>query len=431
MKISKYNYIFEANGEYFAFNAISDRFVSISNKISQLLKSGDVNRIKGEALEILSKRKFLIPDDFDEYQSLISEYEKNIDSNVYHLTLLPTLDCNVNCWYCFEKQHEGSRLNKVISEAIVAHIKYILLHKSQIDKFVVTFFGGEPLLYFKEDVYPLLIKIQNLIKLHSKKVTFLFVTNGLELSDENIQLMKKVNVNFQISIDGYKKKHDAVKKMKSDSQISTYDRVMKNVRVLASELDTHINLRINYDNNTLHHVVEIIEDIKNIPKNKVTIHFERVWQTTKQYNLNNEELKNVFETFLQNGFSISYLNLFRRSHSCRASLKNQSVISYDGNVYKCSGRDFTSELKEGVLRTNGEIKWFPEKLHKRLSIKTYDNVKCRDCKLLPLCWGPCCQKQLEISIDEIDKKCQANSMEMPIDSYLYFRMKSEQNMLKV
>lgn len=429
MKASIYNHILNTKDGLIAFNSVTDCFISISDDIRKCLVNGNVNAIKGEALDILLERHFVIPDEVDELQSLIDEYEDAIDSNVYHLTLLPTLDCNVNCWYCFENQQKGSRLSKIISEAILAHIKYLLSDRSEIETFVVTLFGGEPLLYFKEELYPLLIEMKRLLDSSSKKVKFFFVTNGVCLTAENIQLLKDLKPGFQISIDGYKKKHDTVKRIKGREEVSSYDLVMKNISLLASNLDTTINLRINYDNNTLNHITDVIDSIKDIPRNKISIHLERVWQTTDQCNTDNDRFKKVIETFIENGFYVTYLNYFRKSISCKASQKNEMVISYDGSVYKCSGRDFTQEMKEGVLRTDGTIKWLTEKLDRRLSIKTYDNPKCKGCKMLPLCWGPCCQKQMEslLAGEDMDYWCQLHALEIPFDDYLYYRMKSKLN----
>lgn len=52
-----------------------------------------------------------------------------------------------------------------------------------------------------------------------------------------------------------------------------------------------------YEDNTLHHLTEIIDSIKDIFRNRITIHFERVWQTIEHCSSNNEELKTVFRTF--------------------------------------------------------------------------------------------------------------------------------------
>ena len=101
--------------------------------------------------------------------------------------------------------------------------------------------------------------------------------------------------------------------------------------------------------------------------------------------------------------------------------ENELVVSYDSKIYKCTGRDFTCSLQEGELSIDGTIIWDEEKLDKRLSIKTYDNPMCRKCKLLPMCWGPCCQKQIENNNNNLDKYCQLNHMEMSLDDYILFR----------
>lgn len=429
MKTSIYNHIFDTQEGTFAFNSITDSFISISEEIKKRLIAGNVDTIKGEARDILLERHFIVPDEENELQTLMDEYEKAIDSNVYHLTLLPTLDCNVNCWYCFENQQKGSRLHPVISNSIVAHIKYLLANRPHIEIFVVTLFGGEPLLYFKEELYPLLMEMKQLLSVNNKTAKFFFVTNGVCLTLDNILLLKDLEPNFQISIDGYKQKHDTVKKIKGREGISSYDLVMENISLLVANLNSHINLRINYDNNTLNHITDIIDSIKDIPRNKVSIHLERVWQTTDQCSTDNVRFKKAIETFIENGFYVTYLNYFRKSTSCKASQENQAVISYDGSVYKCSGRDFTREMKEGILRTDGTIKWLTEKKGRRLSIKTYDNPKCKGCKMLPLCWGPCCQKQLESlsTGEDLNYWCQLHALEISLDDYLYYRMKSKLN----
>lgn len=60
-------------------------------------------------------------------------------------------------------------------------------------------------------------------------------------------------------------------------------------------------------------------------------------------------------------------------------------------------------------------------LKKRLKIKTYDNDMCRNCKFLPLCWGPCCQKQLESPQNDLTRYCQKQNMELSIADYVRYR----------
>ena len=150
---------------------------------------------------------------------------------------------------------------------------------------------------------------------------------------------------------------------------------------------------------------------------------ERVWQTSPEKEVF-YKIKDVLNLFMVNGFAVSYMNLARRSYSCKSGKVDQAIISYNGDVYKCSGRDFTNELREGVLQDNGCIKWDNLKLEKRLSQTTYDNEYCISCKLLPLCWGPCNQKLLETP-GNILRYCQLRNMELSLDEYVEYRFNNE------
>jgi uncharacterized protein len=193
--------------------------------------------------------------------------------------------------------------------------------------------------------------------------------------------------------------------------------------MLTDYYDVYINLRINYDNNTLNHIEEVIKDIIDIDPNKLSIHLEKVWQLTGSED-KQVRIKDVVRMIMANGFRVSYMNLFRKEYSCKAGKRNQAVISYNGDVYKCTGRDFTEHTREGRLQPDGIIKWEDAKLRKRLSIKTYDNEHCANCKLLPLCWGPCCQKLLETP-DDVLRYCQLKHMDMSLEDYIIYRFNNK------
>lgn len=78
---------------------------------------------------------------------------------------------------------------------------------------------------------------------------------------------------------------------------------------------------------------------------------------------------------------------------CYADKKNEAVINYNGNVYKCTARDFSEENKYGELSEDGTINW-NEKLTKWENIKIQSKA-CQNCRILPLCGGGCHQINLE------------------------------------
>lgn len=416
MKNSYYNISVPlSEGKILLFNTLRNKSVLLAKDIETLIETG----INSEYYSLLYENGFIVEDDIDEFSFIEAFYDKSINSSVYDLTIIPTLDCNLRCWYCFEKHIIGSRLTPKVSNNIQILAKSIL-DSNEITELKVTLFGGEPLMYFKEEVYPLLKDIQEYALKVGKNTFFNFITNGVCITEEVVPLFERLGASFQISIDGYRNKHNKVKR--NCSIPNPYDVVMKAIHLLSERYDARINLRINYDNETLSHIEEVIKDIIDIKRKNIRIHLERVWQT-REDKKNPLNIKKVIDLFLLNKFYVTYLNMIRLGNSCKASQKNQSVVSFDGRVFKCTGRDFTSELQEGEL-TDGQIVWNEEKLQKRMNIITYRNSKCMKCKFLPLCWGPCCQKLLE-NPDDVEKYCQLNNMEMSVEDFIKYRINNE------
>jgi len=81
----------------------------------------------------------------------------------------------------------------------------------------------------------------------------------------------------------------------------------------------------------------------------------------------------------------------------------QSVINYNGDVFKCTARDFADRINRvGYLSNDGIIYW-DSNLHKlRFNKSSIENEFCSECKFVPLCFGSCSQKRIEL--DSMDKQ---------------------------
>jgi uncharacterized protein len=424
MKESDYNLYTQIRGKTLYFNTLSGSFVFMPPRLHTLVRSGAFGEMSEQELQTLTENHLLVDDDENERQGLIKEYEETVseDSALYQLTLLPSLDCNLRCWYCFETHVTGSRLDRQTQDAIFNHAEQVA-RRENIKYIQVELFGGEPLLYFEEELYPLLSRIKTCVEGLEKYVSFFFVTNGVCIAEEMIPLFADLKASFQISIDGYREKHNKVKKIPHSDE-DVYARIMRTIHLLTGAYETYINLRINYDNQTLHHIEEVVKDVLDVDPRRLGIHLERVWQTNLAERQTGYDMNRILAFIMANGFTVSYTNLHRKAVSCKASNRNQSVISWNGDVYKCSGRNFTPAHREGKLLPDGSIAWETEKLQKRLDILTYDNEDCLKCKLLPLCCGPCCQKQLDTP-GEIRRYCQERLMEISLDDFLVYRFTNE------
>ncbi len=430
MKCSEYNYYVSTDKGDLIYNTIGDSFVFLPLGQSKKLKEHDWNFFTGDQISSFRKANIVIDKDVDERAFLMKEYDVAHRSPIYYLTLLPTLDCNVKCWYCFERLKKGSRLLPNTKDAILKHINHVMRENSGIRKLAVELFGGEPLLYYQEDMHDLLKEIKRIVINAGKSFNLLLVTNGINLTSETINLLAEFSPHVQISIDGERNTHNKVKRLPNAPHISVYDKVMKNISELSKLPNIYINIRINYDDNTLPLIPSIIKNLKEIDRSKIGIHLERIWQTIKPNEMaNNDVLRKVILQLLNAGFYVTYMNFFRKGYSCKASKINQAVISYDGHVYKCTGRNFTDTFSDGVLNDDGRIVWKKEKWEERTLINTHKIEICKECKLLPLCWGPCCQKHLECKRDglKIEDKCQLNHLELPMDEYILFRFLSQTN----
>lgn len=422
MKESYYNLYAPCNTGVLCFNTYYDNYLVMNSQTYNLIQNGKYGEINMTTLKVLQENGFIIENDTDEYSNLVQEYHKTDTSGTFNLTLLPSLDCNVRCWYCFEKHITGSHLPSQQQDILFKYTQNIL-NRDDISIIHFSLFGGEPMLYFKEEVAPLLFKVKDYAKKIGKDIRVSIVTNATCITQDIIPMLAELNATFQISIDGYREKHNSIKKSPQFKE-GTYDIVMKTIHDLTNAYDSRINLRINFDNHTFKHLHSVVNDIQDIDKKKIRIHLERVWQTTPSDNSTGIYLKEFINDMLRKNFRLSYLNFSRRTYSCFMDLKNNVVISYNGDVYNCTGRDFTDTHKEGLLTSDGDIEWEQEKLQKRAAIKTYDNPTCTRCKFLPQCWGLCKQKILEHP-NKVEQMCPLKAMELSMDDYITYRFNNE------
>lgn len=239
-----------------------------------------------------------------------------------------------------------------------------------------------------------------------------------------IREIGELNPYFQITLDGNKTRHDMIRIWKQNNK-GTYDNIIKAIHLITQQIAKHkdsgdpvLTLRINYDNQTLKVLSGVLDDIKDIDRNKICIHFERVWQTRVAID---EEQKHLlletFANFIKEGFVISHGIFKRKKISCPSDTNSFYIVNYDGTLHKCNGRTLGVKTKEGVLSNDGQLLWDKQKYDKRLNLKTFENPVCISCKMLPLCMGPCTQKMMEEG--GFSKNiCNINSIDIPINDYL-------------
>src|SRR2546430_1013703 len=65
------------------------------------LFSGDAEMIDPELLDVLKSKEFLVPEDQDEFEHIMSvNASKKEQSNFLSMTIQPTANCQLGCHYC-------------------------------------------------------------------------------------------------------------------------------------------------------------------------------------------------------------------------------------------------------------------------------------------------------------------------------------------
>lgn len=323
-----------------------------------------------------------------------------IDENPksYQLTINPTISCNFKCWYCYENHYKTQMEESVLisTKRLIAKI----MQNPELEFFNLSFFGGEPLLYYWKIVLPILEHFNLCKKKFPKISTFIhFTTNGYLLNERMITNLKEQQVSsFQITLDGTREEHDQTRFPYKGGK--SYDKITRNVIALLQN-GFHVTLRLNYTAKNAERMKEIIPlfiRLSNQEKKNLIVDFQQVWQDRDSQNEQNERtqayIEECIDLFAEQQIMTSHHYHNYVWDSCYADKKNSAVINYNGDVYKCTARDFSTANREGYLSSNGEIIWNLDKYRLRRTIRL-SRTECQQCRIAPLCGGACAQKQIE------------------------------------
>lgn len=314
--------------------------------------------------EIIIKHKIL--------QKLSSE-------RVLRLTINPTLDCNLRCWYCYEDHNRKNYMDKETMQSIYEFVKSKMTDKLEIVN--LAFFGGEPLLAANKIAIPIAQEIVSICKKAGKQVSLHFTTNGTLLTSSVVNQIAELQIpsSFQIAFDGSRKLHNHTKKW---GGLSSYDIVLENIdNILQKQMA--INVRCNYTSSNIKSFYYLIDDIMSLSNQNnslISITLQRVWQEPATKELY-QETKKMEEYIYSLGFKGGMGDSTCAQNYCYADYDNSFVVNYNGDVFKCTARDFKPIHRYGRLTHDGRLRI--ENESKTSSMRFKD--ACNECSLLPIC----------------------------------------------
>lgn len=181
---------------------MSNSFVLLDEDTHEIFENfppNEIDEIKFNNPNLFQKlveSKILIEDDFDEMQYVLEQRNKMMSNyELYNIVVNTTLDCNLDCWYCYESKIKGSRLTQEVIDAIKNNI---ILHWEDTNYIAlkISFFGGEPFLCF-EGIKQLLDFANKFCMERNIELIADFTTNATLITQEHIDYLKQFRCHFR------------------------------------------------------------------------------------------------------------------------------------------------------------------------------------------------------------------------------------------
>jgi uncharacterized protein len=393
---SRYNFAVHVDERALIYNALSGALFEVSPELyvhvaSSITAEPDtVPTLPDDELAALAGGRFVLDRDANELEYLKLRHMRAVFANTLHLIILPTLECNLSCWYCTQN-HPPGRMNARTRQAIVRLAARRL--EQDVGRVHLDWFGGEPLLCF-DDVFAISRDIKTRCADRNRGFDNSITTNASLITDEMIGGFDEIDLRtFQITLDGSQRTHDETKKLKSGR--GTYDRIIANIEALCERLaGVCITLRVNYSDALLPGLQDsLIGCLSKTAKQRCHLSFQRIWQTVSGETGCADCIQDQFASFTAAGYATP-TDAFRPliGTKCYVDRFNEVVVNWDGTIHKCTARNFSQP--SGELDDKGDITWLPTEVL-RYTRFPYENEVCLNCRVLPLCMGPCSQKFMD------------------------------------
>ena len=388
MKSSKYIFILPYDKDRtIVFNGFTKHFMLLKKEVLDsviiILQSPDEYKDSHPIIiDLLKSKEFIIDDDFDELAQLQAERSIFVNSKEYKTTILSTFNCNYNCWYCVQK-HVKKDVNTEQMDLIVKHVKTYLT-ENNIESYVLSWFGGEPLMepnfinYVSDTLYNFCIN-------NNVEFSGAITTNGALMNEKTIKLLLNNHIDYyHITIDGDKQTHDKIKHQEGED--SSFVTILQNiVKLLELNERANVTLRLNYTIKTIKSN-NLISDINSIIpaklRHRISVDMHKVWQIN-ECSIPIKDLGLLVKKFYDSGYNINTDHIFS---ICYVDKVHHNTIYYNGGVDKCDNHEV--DRLRGYIDSTGHIIWHKEPIIDKVNPLDNENC-CHQCKYYPLCYACC------------------------------------------
>src|SRR5713101_5580213 len=424
----------EAGDEVFLMNTLTDAQLVVSTDVAALLDRAAKGEFVGTAMssplddserqswDVLLENGFLVENRANDRRAL-DDYLTGVKSSTDELnvTLLTTLQCNFACDYCFQGDHGDYNLHAdKMSLETAGRVGDWLereLDRVRPERFVFTFFGGEPLLNLPV-MYVLSERMWNATQLRGVSMLVNIITNGLMLTPAVVDRMLPYGLNgIKITLDGDRDTHNRMRPLRGGQ--GTFDRIIENIRQVAGKC--RIAIGGNFDESSVDSYPALLDFLREqeFADKLVKVAFKPVVRYEPQtpkgilplipVGPDNKPLNGTCMTNVGKGGGstcdscsfldekVEFLRAETKRHGfstpdgvhngpCHIHHKNAQTIGPDGSLYACPG--FTGEKGLSTGHIDGRLEARRETERERFE-RLHPWKECGDCAFIPVCAGGC------------------------------------------
>jgi uncharacterized protein len=387
-------------GEHVLYNVLEDRYVGIDGLTQEAISrwasgSEPATPEECETQDALLEDGFLVRARADDDQRLHAHLEKAREGvpGTMYVTLMPTLQCNLACSYCFQKEHP--EFTKMSSPTEDATLEWMLrrVDERALNRLHVHYFGGEPTTR-KDYCLRTAEVLSASMKARGGTFSWEMTTNGVHLDAAFAKRMESFGAgSFKVTLDGDKETHDRMRVYRDGR--GSFDVIFDNVVALA-RAGSRVYVSGHFFPDQASSFEKLLERLERsgVAPLLAGVQFRPMVDTQRQGTgtCTGCSEKQETQTLVQLNRSIERRRMTPAVAQgstlegmlgpCELHWKNNYTIDPEGRVYKCPVVAGLPGLEIAQVASEA-----PEKIAPLVELRPWE--KCGDCPYLPVCVGGC------------------------------------------
>jgi uncharacterized protein len=437
----------------FLMNTFTDAQLIVSREVTDLLDrvgtlDAEFSADERGVIDTLAENGFIVESRDADWDAL-EEFFHNVreDRSQLRVTVLTTLQCNFACDYCIQGDHgdynKHAAKMSLDTAARTAEWTEQRLDAVRPESFVLTFFGGEPLLNLPVLFY-LSERLAESCRQRGVRMMINMITNGLLLTSDVVDRLAPLGLNaIKVTLDGDRDTHNRMRPLRGGQ--GTFDKIVSNIRQVAGKC--RISIGGNFDESSVESYPALLDFLREqefadklakvafkpvikpaapqqpakskglIPLTAVSAEGKPlggacmtsagtgVSSVCDSCNFLDEKMTYLREETVRRGFpTVDGVHM----GPCEIHKHHAHTIGPDGSLYACPG--FAGEATQSTGHIDGREEAWRREAAKRFDIITAWK-ECDDCAFIPVCAGGCSTAAHTELLDMNKPNCHKSSFE--------------------